>query len=719
MRHGLLLVSCLLFIFSRGMAQREANVEVRVDASSGNYTISSKKLHWTFSGTVGQALQQLQTTTSRDEVGVYESYKFTWNNGLYAGTIRRYKQSPVVIFTLTLPKGTNAPLPEFPNFNSFPASLHHFSYHDDVFAAPNFLLNHTSTPWLLFDDANRACIISPASHFIVAKMKGDGVHKIASGLNEEIQQYPEEFSYSTIMVLDTGIRKSWNNWGTALRNLYHRKYPDNDKDSLLKYFGYWTDNGADYYYNYDTTIGYVNTLLKLKKYYQQQGIPLGYMQLDSWWYEKSVYDPDGQPIADHKNKNLPYGAWNRYGGLLEYKTDSFLFPKGLTDFQQKLGLPLATHNRWIDATSPYIQRFRISGVAAIDTNYWKEIMNYIHASNVVCYEQDWLNYIYSKTPKMASDLTVGDLFTDGMANEADKLDIHLQYCMAMPRYFLQGLKYNNLTTIRTSEDRFDPGKWYPFIFTSQLAYETGAMPWCDVFKSNELGNMILSVLSSGPVGTGDAIGKENKHNIFLACREDGQLVRPDIPILPLDKDYIALAKKQQTPLLAYTYTQHQNITTNYLFAFCNKRNSIRTFSVSPSEVHMKGEIVVYNPLTGKIADMHTSGTTTFADSIPSSNYTYYIFAPVTSSGIAFLGDKNKIAATGKKRIASIISKRKHLKIKVLFATNEKQVVLQGYCKSDIKSNQGTLQINNSTHLFQLIVDKPENKNETEIVLSRK
>src|ERR1039458_9018789 len=89
-----------------------------------------------------------------------------------------------------------------------------------------------------------------------------------------------------------------------------------------------------------------------------------------------------------------------------------------------------------------------------------------------------------------------------------------------PRHFLQGAKYSNLTTIRTSGDRFETGKWRPFLYTSQLAAALGIWPWCDVFKSGEMGNMIVAVLSAGAVGTGDAMGKEAPENIRLARSEE-------------------------------------------------------------------------------------------------------------------------------------------------------------------------------------------------------
>ena len=237
-------------------------VDVTIDSITGTYNITSNLSPWTFSGSTGNPLSNVQNTQGSDEAGGFTKVSFSWDHGNKAGAIRWYKNSPVIIFTLTLPKGGSTSLAGFPAFNKFPDSLYHFSYYNDHFAAPQFTLNETSTPWLLFDRKNNACIISPASNFMVAKIEGDGIHSITSTINEEITAFPDSFSYSTIMVLDNGIRDSWDNWGTSLRALYHRQYPDRDADTLLKYYGYWKDNGADYYYNYDTTIGYKSTLLK-------------------------------------------------------------------------------------------------------------------------------------------------------------------------------------------------------------------------------------------------------------------------------------------------------------------------------------------------------------------------------------------------------------------------------------------------------------------------
>ncbi len=691
-----------LIISTSIKAQINSGISVKVDNITGRYIVTSKLMNWNFAGSTGHKLTGIRNRKGIDEIGSYKEISFDWNAGAaYEGKIKWYAQKPVVLFFLTQ-RGKNIETPQaFPSFTEFPKGLHKFSFENQVFAPFQFKLNQTSTPWLFFNDSLDAYIISPASDFMISKMTGDGDKLISSGLNGGLENIPANFTHATILVFSRGIGNAWDIWGKALRSMYKRKIPANDYDAVLKYYGYWTDNGADYYYNYDTTMGYANTLLAVRKRYKEEGIPLGYMQLDSWWYEKSIYDPNGKPDADHKNPKLPFGMWNRYGGLMSYTADPFLFPKGLSAFHHELGLPLVTHSRWIDPTSPYHKKYKISGYAAVDPKYWDHIIKYIKNAGVVCYEQDWLNYIYDKSPEMAKDPEIGNAFTDGMANACRLNGLDMQYCMAQPRFFLQGLKYGNLTTIRTSNDRFEPKKWKSFLYASRLAYECGIYPWCDVFKSGEKGNMILAVLSAGAVGTGDAIGKEDKNNIMSACRKDGELVKPDVPVLPVDRDYINDSEGKKLPMLAYTYTDHGGIITGYVFAFTNDSSGSKNVEFVPSNLGIKSTAVVYDPLT-KQAKIIKSGNE-YTGEVNKENYTYYILAPFTSSGIAFLGDAGKIAATGKKRIAGIADERGILKVKVLFAEGEKSVDLRGYSEKTVSSNKGEIKYDPGTHLFDLIL----------------
>ncbi|HEX5555798.1 MAG TPA: hypothetical protein VFX43_21320, partial [Chitinophagaceae bacterium] len=432
------------------------------------------------------------------------------------------------------------------------------------------------------------------------------------------------------------------------------------------------------------------------------------------------------------NRNLPQkGSWNNYGGLLAYRADKQVFPDGLTHFGQSVGIPLIVHNRWIDPRSPYHQKYKITGFAAIDPAFWNHIDSSIAAAGVIDYEQDWLNVIYNHTPKMASDLSVGNAFTDDMAQAAKSHGLDMQYCMAMPRYFMQGLKYPNLTTIRTSDDRFEPRKWRHFIYTSQLAYTMGIWPWSDVFMSHEMSNLIVSVLSSGPVGTGDKLGNEVKANIMKATRPDGILVKPDAPLLPMDSDYIHEANHIHQPMLAFTYTQQNNVRTDYVFAFTPEKATQDQYSFTPSgtDLGMQGPVVIYNPLTGDLKEVNADSTftNTLANGAVTETmektgntrgdqyrYAYYMIAPVTPIGIAFLGDEGKITATGRQRIPELSSTTDELQVQVAFAKGESPVTLHGYYEKPFKTDNGQLQLHPDQHMFTLLVSAPRHSDHVTI-----
>jgi hypothetical protein len=71
------------------------------------------------------------------------------------------------------------------------------------------------------------------------------------------------------------------------------------------------------------------------------------------------------------------------------------------------------------------------------------------------------------------------------------------------------------------------------------------------------------------------------------------------------------------------------------------------------------------------------------------------------SGIAFLGDENKIVATGKKRIEDIKYNNGNLTVKVIFADQESSVKLNGYSKVPVYSDKGEINYNPETHMFIL------------------
>ncbi|MDB6017190.1 MAG: hypothetical protein JWR19_1679 [Pedosphaera sp.] len=690
------------------LAGTRSGLSVQLDAKSGGYRVISKKPAWTYGGSLTTPLMNITTSRGHDKAGDYQQMAFDWRNGPMpmSGQIRLYDGKALALFSQTCGMATEMPPPAFPDFTTLPEKLHIFSYGHHEFAPPQFTNNEISTPWMLFDDQANALLISPASHFMVASMVGDGRKEVGSGFNPNLRNLPAGFTQQTLVACGKGINQTWDMWGRALVDLQGAKRPVEDADAILKYLGYWTDNGATYYYNYDLTKGYANTLQALVEHYRQEQIPIRYLQLDSWWYYKTTTDADGTQGKAKKSKKLPAGEWNRYGGLLEYKAHTDLFPNGLDAFQKTIGLPLITHNRWIDPASAYHQHYQISGIAAVDPKWWDNIADYMKASGIVTYEQDWLDRIYTYSPAFSSNVETGEAFLDNMARACRERGITVQYCMPYPCYFLQGSRYENLTTIRTSGDRFHQNKWNDFLYTSRLAAAMGIRPWADVYMSDETNNVLLSTLSAGPVGIGDAIGAENKANLLQAVRADGVIVKPDATIVPLDRSYIADAGKKPVPLTASTHTDRDGIRTEYVFAFNRSKTPEDKVHFSAAELGLSGPTYVYDYFSG--AGKLLNRGAQFSAPLGKEASAFYVVAPVGKSRIAFLGDKNKFVGTGRQRIASLHDEAGRLTVGVVFAKTEESVMLHGYASvvpkvMALAGQDDKVQYNPDTHYFTVKV----------------
>jgi hypothetical protein len=646
--------------------------------NDGGYHVTVKALGWNFAGKLPGRTHDVEQSTGKDAVGSYQQIAFSWSEAAHAmtGTIRLYDARDVILFSDTSTQAISKPAAPFPNFTTIPASLFPFSYHDDYFADPQHSLKTISSPWLFFDAQNHALLISAASHFLISTLTGDGQKQIASVFNDKLTNLPAHFSHQTIMALGNGINFTYDLWGCALTDLQGKKCPANDADPVLKYFGYWTDNGADYYYNYDTDKGYAGTLQALVDSYRQQQVPLHYLQLDSWWYHKTRTNPDGVTQGPPRNDKLPAGDWNCYGGMIEYTPAPFLFPDGLEAFHKTTKLPFVTHIRWIDVASPYHQRFQISGVAAVDPKFWDEIAAFMKANGIITLEQDWLNEIFRHSSELSSTVDKGDAFLDNMARACREQGATVQYCMALPRCFLQTSKYNNVTTIRTSGDRFAPDKYRSFLFCSRFAISMGVWPWADVFKSSEIDNLLLCNLSAGPVGTGDALGKESKVNIFQTIRADGVIIKPDQPLLPIDVAYVAEAQHQDIPLVACTSTNHDGLKTTYAIAIRETKSPVSNFTISPADLGIDGPAYFYDYFAGTGTRLEKDKPLT--GQVGASGVIYYVIAPVGPSGIAFLGDKDKFVSAGKQRVASLKDGPDGLEAEILLAPSESHVTLHGY-----------------------------------------
>jgi hypothetical protein len=661
-------------------AQSLAKVTV---LATGDYEITFQHPAWTFSGSLGVSATDIHEAAGVDNVGAYHEVTFAFTSAsAKTADIRAYDELPVAILTVTYAASTTNDEAPFPTFTKYPSVPYHLTYSDTEFAPVSFDTLTSDSPFVFFDDEANAFVLSAASDFMNASTAESADGALSSGIDPAVPSLPAGFSHRTVLVAGPGINATFATWGGTLTSLSGKTRVANDSTPYLERLGYFTDNGAYYYYyQYDASVGYPATLTALSNYFTSLGVPLGYMQLDSWWYPKG-----------------PEQSWSdKADGQYTYTADSTVLPGGLASFQTSLGLPLITHARWIDPSSPYRAEYTMSNNVSTDPAYWASIAGYIASAKVAVYEQDWLNQ--NALPD-TTNLTDQDAFMDNMASAMAMSGIDVQYCMPLPRHYLQGSKYANVTTTRVSVDRFSSPRYQDFLYVSLLTSSLGAWPWSDTFNSTETDNLLLATLSAGMVGVGDEIGTASPTNLLEAVRPDGVIVKPDVPIVPLDQTFLNQAGAVDAPLVAATYTDFGSMRASYVYAFNVGTSTLASFT--PAALGYSGHVLVWNYFdgTGSLVDASSAYSEDLADG---SNY--YVVVPLGPSGIAFAGDSGKFVSVGKKRIAQV-SDDGTLRVTVAFAAGETNVTLHGYATSEPTASAsvgsiGAVEWDAATHFFTM------------------
>ena len=679
---------------------RSGSLVFSIDDATGDYALDEGDLH--FGGRV--SVRPFRVTSKMGEL------RFALSPNIEARVARAPGAPSALLFSWTnVGHEAVANPPVFPDFTRVPAGLHSLSHRQENFAPPVFDdPQNVSTPWLLFGNSGDALIISPVTDVFLASMRGDAKTRVGVGMNAEVKTLPPGFTASALVAAGPGIIAAYDTWGRALRAHYSRAPAAPDADPTLRTIGVLTDNaGGHYYYNYEYAEGlnYEDSLLRFVARSRQSGLHFGWMQLDSWWYPKSSWNPQ-EHTAPIKNPALPAQRWNRYGGLLEWKADPGVFPNGMAAFHERIKLPFLAHNRYIDKDSPYHQRFAVSGLAGIDSGYWTELARYGAQNGIAVYLQDWLNAIYNFSPELHSVPGKGLAFLDNMASAMAASGIAMQYCMAYPMHILEGAKYPNLTTVRAAGDGLTRSRWTQLAFNARLIRETGAWPATDVLPSSDAGAMLFATLSGGPVGVGDAFEQLDRANIFKAARGDGEIVKPDEPLTPLARSYLSEARKSGEPVLASTFTRDGEHVTAYLLAFADDpRSGGADFSLKASELGFHQAAVVFDPQSQEIAIIGPNGRISGRLAGPDA-YAYRVVAPISRSGIAMIGDLGQFVSMGRKRIRSFRDIAGGALLDIAATANERDLTIAGYSAAPVTARADgasveSIERNATTGLFKV------------------
>ncbi|MBM4371374.1 MAG: hypothetical protein FJ098_06945, partial [Deltaproteobacteria bacterium] len=415
----------------------------------------------------------------------------------------------------------------------------------------------THGPLILFSEDLDTLVFSPVDHFFVGlvELREGAIHY---GIWGEVDEVPEGFVHRFVLVEGRGINATVEEWGRLLREDHGRDRVDRYADRGLSHLSYWTDNGAYYYYRTEEGMNEQETLLAVKDDADSRGIPLGSMQLDSWWYFKAAETPLFGP-----------------SGLVLWEPRPEMFPGGLAAFQELLGLPLIAHNRWFHGENDYLDEydFLFEEDRALPTGpgIFQHFMQDLASWGGITYEQDWLITQYWDFTWLRDGVDHASSWMGWMDAAAAAEGLTMQLCMPGAAHLMDSLDRTAATTTRTSTDyRNSDSKesfWPEFHTVNMIAWALGLLPFKDNFWSSEdhgEAEALVSILSAGMVGLGDPIGAMDRGLVLRTCRQDGLLLKPDRPATPLDTMFL----DHERPFLVSTWSERPELgRTVYLAAF--------------------------------------------------------------------------------------------------------------------------------------------------------
>lgn len=644
-------------------------------------------------------VSDLQVSREYDsKLGAFTKTSLTWQADDSAKTLivtsfNMYEDSPAVVFTQDfshagLPGSSvgdeNKVCTSFPSFyvpKKMASNLGFMSYghifiHDVAVGSwasgsKDIQSGLYGGPLSIFNASGVSLVMSAFNEFMASSVYYDPASSVVmQGVMGRVQEIPKGYQLQTVVHFGNRLKKAWFEWGDMLLKNYGTKRLT-DTDPSLKYLGYWTDNGAFYYYNMEVGKNYEQTLLDVKKYAEENYIPYRYLQLDSWWYYKGLH-----------------------GGVKNWTAMPFIFPDGLKKFNQMVGLNFHAHNRWWAPDTDYAKQnggkyeFIVEAEKALpqDKNFWDYLLASSKEWGLFLYEQDWLNQQFESMNATLENITVGRTWLMDMAYGAKKNNMYLQYCMPMARHLLQSVEIPQLTQARASGD-YQPGNGqWDIGFTSIMHHAIGIHPFKDNFWTTQTqpGNVyfksekhphlqtVVAALSTGPVGPSDKIGYSNISLINRTCNSDGVLLMPSRPAMMIDASIqnMALGSGTVSGQIWSTYS----LISNYTFGTILSIETGKPIKLVPADADLEMPDPSFAFADGSM-DLQQFDSNHKLTVGPSTVDEYQLWHASPGIGFmndtyVFMGEMTKIVAVSPNRVQNLSVSKTAIHMKVLAGTRE-------------------------------------------------
>ncbi|MHA1264196.1 MAG: hypothetical protein ACTSRS_03085 [Candidatus Helarchaeota archaeon] len=666
-------------------------------------------------------LQSSKQLESSDSLGSFQQTIMNWT---LEGTsipiqtsITHYSNQPLIKFQIRFPKGLEAVstnefkelIFRFPCFNLEGPNQRILAYQDVVFCPPTARIPKRGVqgPVVFFDNELNAAVFGPTEHFLIAYTQQRDI--IYHGFEGEIKKIPENYQHTSLLFFTKGINKAIVEWCGFLSKLQNSTPKNPYADPVIANLGFWTDNGAYYYYRKEKGMNYASTIEYAVKIFKNRKIPFNYYQLDSWWYQKDMKSFWKFPPFSWIGRLIGGGA---YGGTLLWEEIPEEFPEGLKALHRKVSLPFACHARWFSIKSPYLEKYRCaSGKIAIlpmEKRFWDDLMKQASEKGIIMYEQDWLKTTISRIPLLREEVDAIENWLTWMAEAASDNKITIQYCMAPAGAFLYAMKLSAVTNARVTGDyhaRVTKQFYFPhFSQTNILVWGVGIWPSLDCYLTTTTPLRkglyrekyptqvtLLSNLGGGIICPADKAELVDRELLLKTCTEDGLLLKPDRPITAND----LMFKIHQKPYIMDTWTQKGNLIWRYIFVVNLWPRRVKDSTMTLTELGYPETGVLYDFNTGELQEIAPNDVIKI--SLKRMEYKYFIFAPLLEEKLAIIGSPDKFVTCANALVPSIQYESNTLELSIKYSPQSK-VRLLIYSKIapttvEIRNGGGSLEWN--------------------------
>ena len=705
----------------------------------GTVTIGWGESDWFGPGRLVLGATQLglsfgEATPFSDDIGAATS--LIVHDGDVTASVRAYRDQPMIVFRLEAARGLadlatgsyDAPAVGWPVFTPDARSpggvdpgASALAFQVCEFAFPSgagialdrfFVLPHrppTGWPLLLRATDGRTLMIAPIDSFHDQTIGLNG-GTVRCGWHGDLESVPHGFATELAVFAAADARACIDAWGALLRRRAGTVRPGRWPDALGSSPSYWTDNGAAYWYRTEPGLDPASSIVAAVDDLRAKGVPVGSVQLDSWWYPHAELRP-----FDTDEWIVPPSA------MIAWEPRPDVLPDGIDSLRARLGSPpLVAHIRHLSSAAPIAEAVPVhvdGDYAAPSTSEaYERWLDQCVAWGIETFEHDWLVEVYFGVRPMRATPGRARAWQEGVDRAACERGITLQWCMGTPADMAQTTTLTQVTSVRTSGDHgyiATPGQlWAWFCSTNTLARALRLMPFKDVFRADPeiVGDhgepeALLSALSTGPVGLGDRVGRFDPALAMRTCRADGRLIKPNVPIAATSRSLLASTGRRPPLMVAECWSDHPAGRWAYVMTMrCSPGDAASTGEVCLAELGESaptGEVVVWD-WRARVA-RRASRDDRWSVTLAPEEWTFDVIAPVLGCGIAVVGDTSKFVTAGDARI--VVSERTDGVHLTVLGANER-VTITGWAPTAPTRADGDVVHDASTGVWSTDVDVP-------------